>query len=607
MRKNRMVASVLLGLLFLGAASCGDSGGSSGIGDSDADGDTDADTDADSDSDSDADSDADSDSDGDTDSESGTEDECTPGDISCEGNSVSVCEGDGTWSAPTDCGELVCSEALGCVPCIAGTGTCIDATTAQVCMDDSSGYETVYCDPELGLVCDTDLGNCGGDCSEDSLSRSYIGCEYYATVTANSALGNADAHFAVAISNTTASDATITIYQGATLFATTTVTASSVQVINLAWNDLKTTTSTALFADLAFHIKSTQPVTAYQFNPLEYYAGSAYTYTNDASLLLPVNVWGTSYVVASRNTWLFDSGGFYYYGFLAVVAREDSTTVTLTPSATATAISANTAIGVNADGTGTVVLGEGDVLQVMSGGAESSDLTGVIVGADKPIEVLGGHDCTFIPPDLGYCDHIEEVMFPTETLSNVYVVAAPSVPGSTPGVFLTRVIATEAGTTLSYDPADAAWPASIAAAGDYVELSSSGAFQITASAPVLVSQYMEGNGDSAVPGDPAMALAVTTDQFRKDYLFHAPTNYDNNYVNVIASASAAVTLDGAAITTWEAIGSTGLSVSRTELVDDTDGNHNLTSDSPVGITVYGYGYDTSYWYPGGLDLTVFTK
>jgi len=26
------------------------------------------------------------------------------------------------------------------------------------------------------------------------------------------------------------------------------------------------------------------------------------------------------------------------------------------------------------------------------------------------------------------------------------------------------------------------------------------------------------------------------------------------------------------------------------------------ADKPIGISVYGYGQYTSYWYPGGLDL-----
>jgi hypothetical protein len=601
-----LVSWIVLVLL----AACGDiRTGSVGTQDSDTsdadpgadtDADSDTDTDADSDTDSDSDTDADTDTDSETDTETATDFECTPGTILCNGNEMSVCQDDGTWGDPEDCGALVCSEELGCVMCLPGTSSCLDSTTSQTCLDDGSGYTaTDICDAELGIVCDDATGECEGACTYDSLGLSYIGCEYYATVTVNSALTNASSHFAVAISNTAASDATVTIYQGSTLVTAAIVSASSVQVINLAWNNLRTSTTTALFTGLSYHIKSTQPVTVYQFNPLEYHAGITYTYTNDASLLIPINSWGASYVVASRATWNS------YHGFYAVVASEDSTTVTLTPSATGTSISSGA--GVAADGTGTVTLNAGDVLQVQSGGDTSSDLSGTIVNADKPIEVFGGHNCTFIPSDTGYCDHLEEAMFPIDTLSNIYVVASPSVPGSTPGMFFTRIIATEAQTTLSCEPAVDSCVTTIPLAGGYVELSSNSAFEVTADKKVIVSQYMQGNGDSAVPGDPAMALAVTTEQFRKSYLFHAPTNYDNNYVNVVAPSTATVLLDGAALTSWTEIGATGLSVSRTELGAGTSGNHSISSDEEIGITVYGYGYDTSYWYPGGLDLKLLSK
>ena len=34
-----------------------------------------------------------------------------------------------------------------------------------------------------------------------------------------------------------------------------------------------------------------------------------------------------------------------------------------------------------------------------------------------------------------------------------------------------------------------------------------------------------------------------------------------------------------------------------------DGSHSITGSAAFGITVYGYGQYTSYWYPGGLDLS----
>jgi hypothetical protein len=38
------------------------------------------------------------------------------------------------------------------------------------------------------------------------------------------------------------------------------------------------------------------------------------------------------------------------------------------------------------------------------------------------------------------------------------------------------------------------------------------------------------------------------------------------------------------------------------LSNDNGGNHTITGSKPVGVSVYGYGQVTSYWYPGGLDL-----
>src|SRR5207249_2045788 len=61
----------------------------------------------------------------------------------------------------------------------------------------------------------------------------------------------------------------------------------------------------ALATGGAYHLRSTAPVTVYQFNPLEYMiAGAAEpSYTNDASLLMPVNTWRTKYFAAAwQNT-----------------------------------------------------------------------------------------------------------------------------------------------------------------------------------------------------------------------------------------------------------------------------------------------------------------
>ena len=87
--------------------------------------------------------------------------------------------------------------------------------------------------------------------------------------------------------------------------------------------------------------------------------------------------------------------------------------------------------------------------------------------------------------------------------------------------------------------------------------------------------------------------------------FHAATDFTTNYVDITAPVGANIVLDGATVTTFTAIGTTGYQLARITPLNNGpggDGNHSIQGDQAFGISVYGYGMDTSYWYPGGLDL-----
>ena len=64
-----------------------------------------------------------------------------------------------------------------------------------------------------------------------------------------------------------------------------------------------------------------------------------------------------------------------------------------------------------------------------------------------------------------------------------------------------------------------------------------------------------------------------------------------------------VLLDSMPLTGFVAIGNSGYGLLRHQLANNGTGNYQIGSDEPFGITVYGYGDWTSYWYPGGLDLS----
>jgi IgGFc binding protein len=536
---------------------------------------------------------------------------CSAGDIVCDGTTAKTCDGHGGFSDVTDCSatNLLCATLLGCVHCIPDTGTCA-GNVGSYCKADGSGYTTETCDALEGMTCDNATGRCKGDCAPSALGSSYVGCEYFPTVTAN-LTDSSVFHFAVAVSNTTSNAATVTITQGATTVTTQTVAANSVAKIDLPWvASLKGPSSnivTPFPASIrvnagAYELRSTEPVTVYQFNPLEYTLNGQYSYTNDASLLLPINAWGLQYRGIARHHFAGSSG------FVAITAAQDGTSVTLT-AGPQTGQFKTGVTGVDANGDGTITMNAGDVVELVSNGSSSAsdpnDPTGILITATNPVQVIGGHQCTYIPDGDAACDHLEESMFPIQTLADTYVVTAPRLPNSaSPKVEMVRIVSTQDNTTLTYNPGQGGAPASIPTAGGWVEIANNAqSFMITASHPVYVMQYMEGEEAGGGSGDPAMAQAVTPAQYRTDYRFHAPTNYTTNFVNIVAPVGATVTLDGAAVTGFTAIGATGYGVVRAPLSNAGTGDHTVTASKGVGLSVYGYGQYTSYWYPGGLNLT----
>lgn len=534
---------------------------------------------------------------------------CADGTIVCEGNNKKVCDGVGGFKDEELCPGF-CLEGVGCVTCEPGSFKC-EGDKVQKCDDMGGAYGDIEtCDPIQGQACDAMAGSCQGDCAPVNLGTSYIGCDYYPTVTAGLHETNPWVFdYAVVVANTTAKNTKITVTRGANLVVNDMVGPNTAKVIKLPYIDalnipaIATQGPTVMLADGAYRLRSDNPVTVYQYQPLQYKVGNAFSYINDAGLLLPVNTWGQDFRVASRNHWTF--ANYQIPGFYAVTAKEDGTQVTLTPSATGNKVFAGA--GVAADGTGVVMLNEGDVLEVFTqakgGGPDGSDLTGTRIESTKPVQVIGGHKCTNVPFNVQFCDRLEESIPPIDVLSKEYIVTAPLINANTKKGEMVRIIATEANTALTYDPPQGGAPALLVNAGDYAEIANTQAdFKITGDKKILVAQYFIGQNGGGGSGDPAMAIAVTTEQFRTGYLIHAPTNYDTSFANIVAPPNANITVDGAPVGGFTAIGGTGFSVARIPLSNAGDGNHQFAGDQKFGVMIYGYGQYTSYWYPGGLDL-----
>ncbi len=545
---------------------------------------------------------------------------CTTGAKRCTGNTLQTCNNN-EWTTDQVC-DNACDPSFGCTVCVPGSGTC-NGNTSTVCLADGSGYVDQECDPVQGVTCNQSSGVCEGACAPQALGKSYIGCEYYPTITGNMVWGDRF-QFAVVISNTSGQPAGVTIEDGGlTAPITLSVPAQSVAVQSLPWHDgLKLcsggtangcghpVTPGILAAKGSFHLRSTHPVTVYQFSPLNYQSGADFSYTNDASLLLPTNVWTGDYVVAAWTQLDADPVGLNTWpGLMAVTAKEDNTSVLITTKSDVPAGTGSPAF--TAGVPQAVTLNAGDTLELTAPGTYGvtplADLTGSFVAADKPVQVISGHYCAYVPDStVGFCDHMEQSMFPIDTLSKAYIVTTPIMPNLPNGKErVIRIVATAGDTQLTYDPPQAGAPTTISGSVGYIEIPrTTGNFLITADKKVLVVEYMEGQDAGGNTGDPAMSLAVATDQYRDNYMFHAPTNYENNYVNVTAPTGTTVMLDGTEVTGWTAIGSSGYDMARVSLGAGNNGNHTATGTAPFGISVYGFGQYTSYWYPGGLNLDV---
>ena len=475
-----------------------------------------------------------------------------------------------------------------------GNGTC-SGDTGTYCSDDGLSFNQETCAPAQGTFCNATTGRCDDACALAASNRSSSGCEFFPTVTANVVVSTF--HFAVAVSNANASAADVAITKAGTLVTAVTVPANSTQTILLPWvASLKGPDGSAMPSSVfeqagAYRLQSSLPVVVYQYSPVEYTNGVTNSYTNDASVLMPSHLWGTTYRVASQPHWAFaDFSGTY-----AITALTDYTTVTVTSSAV---IKSGAGLPTTAGSTGTITLNAGDVVEAVTSGTSPDDLTGSYIQSNKPVQVIGGHQCVQVPLVASYCDHIEETIPPATALSTMYVVAAPATVANAK-LRRVRIVGMTDGTNLTYDPAEPSLATTLNAGG-FTDVDTTDSFRISADHPVLVAEFMAGQtADANNVGDPAMTIAQGVDKFATAYTFVASTNYQANFATIVAPTGTTVTLDGVAVPSgsFSAVGSTGYGVARPALANSGSGQHTITATAPVGVSVYGYAENTSYWYP----------
>ncbi len=480
-------------------------------------------------------------------------------------------------------------------------------------------------------------GGMGGDpntCEGAASAKSYIGCEFYPTVVANDVWSVFD--FTVVVANAGDMAADVVVKRGALQLATIQVQPNSLEKIFLPWvpelkgpdadscRSLVPLSNSVVLEEGAYHLTSSSPVAVYQFNALEYKSVggppgknwsscpsnmcslSCFSYSNDASLLLPATTLTGNYRITAQKGW--DSANMG--GYFAVTATEDNTTVTVKVSQTGAVLAGNGIPATGAGGIFSFKLNAGGVAEIV--GAPSADLGGSQVSATAPVQVIAGIQSVQAPLGTQDRDHIEESVFPAETLGRHYFVSPPTGPNATAVGHLVRLYGNVDNTFLTYAGKKPLNAPSTINAGQVVDLGQvTGDFEISGDHEFAVASFMLGAelvDPAASPpdqrGDPAQTLATAVEQYRKRYIFLAPDDYDFSFVDIIQPVGAAILLDGAALSAQVTPISNNYGISRVKLKQGNKGAHLLEADMPVGIQVFGYGAYTSYHYPGGLDLRV---
>lgn len=614
--------------------------------------------------------------------------DCAFGQRACLGeDGYRICTAELQWSIEACGPDEHCVGAGECVPdptrCLPGSRSCVSPDTPGECIP-GEGYRALApC--EEGTLCVGD-GRCvSPQCATAESQRSYLGCDYYAHDLQNIAYGfgaTPGAPLGVVVSNATdeiahvtvtAPDRSlaplvgeVTIQPGPTALGAMPATVSTqvtdadgmvvadaieaadglavppggMAVLLLPTHPLR---NDSYVTAAAWRIQTDQPVAAYQFGP---YCCN-FSFTNDASLLLPVPALGTDYTFLGVPTWGVQDEDMdgnptgqvsSYPATLTVVGTATNTQVEVTLPAGARV---NPELDGRIEMNGNVARATLNAYQVMTlqsgparverGQVVGVDLSGATIRASKPVAVFSGHSCTYYPWDQGACDHVEEQLIPEDTWGTDYLLTPLKMRAQNPAAvteatfwkLMARVDGTRITFSQPYDTLAHSPPgfvdvpdcrqfldgpdAIVLDAGQHCEFGARESAALDASAPVLVMGVMSGMDSvggfiGSHAGDPAIFVLPPVDQYRNAYTFLAPGTYFNDFLLLQVPMDGEVTLDGQPV---DLAGATFVPGSpyRYAYVEIGDGPHRIEGTQRFGIVAFAYDDWVSYAFTGGLNLT----
>ncbi|MDP4242847.1 MAG: hypothetical protein Q8922_10350, partial [Bacteroidota bacterium] len=345
--------------------------------------------------------------------------------------------------------------------------------------------------------------------------------------------------------------------------------------------------------------------------------------TSDGMYVIPTIGWGTEYVVAAYAALNEGSGSttIDLPSEFGIVANQDNTRVSITPTADirveASSGACCSCVLALKGQTFLVSLNRGESVQYESTctqDCDNYDLTGTVLKSNNPIGVEGGSQCTNIPCDFPYCDHVVDMLPPVRTWAKSYYTLpfyqpAGASSGHQASTFL--VVASKPGQVINrFDNVSGLLPVFTSSQKyDFfflndIDLGS----RWSSKDPFELVQYINSasypdriNGN----GDPAEVVINSAEEFSKTAVFCTPISIGSqgpytHYVNIVAKyGDTNVKFDGKSVKSFHQVYMDGIFEGyRADAV--TPGTHIVTSDSGVGVYIYGYGHDESYAWTGSF-------
>lgn len=275
--------------------------------------------------------------------------------------------------------------------------------------------------------------------------------------------------------------------------------------------------------------------------PFIAYGVTRFNYTSDGFLALPVNKCGTEYIISSyRESANFTSQSLTPYASIIGISDNTEVKFCVGGNNSSTIKLANGTLYKPYD-TIVVTLNRGDYWLIASEGNQS-DLGGGYVSSNKPISVLSGSHCSYVPTYVSFCDFLIEQEIPINFWNDKYYVSniIDRKKSSVIRIFTkepdTQIIRNDtnviANLTNNWGIEKIGWVETRA------NMDSSKPAVIRANKAINVVQYNQGMSDDNVNSDPFQMNVLPHSSFQKYIVFSTPGidgvyGFRKNYLNII--------------------------------------------------------------------------